>query len=426
MPKQPVPKLNDSVMKYVNSWKGIKTEDEMKILKIKAALFLENEGRNLQKTIEQRALIEKHYNADSWMKYNYLQYRDSLMKVNMAGAGTVKPPTRNIASRAAALVSSYLDFYHKVKNNQLKPILLQGFIPMDVSQFASMFGTSRIPGEKEDMLKTSDSQHIAVSCGNKWYTVDIYHDSSIFKDSDEKVKVNAKELEECFESILTESTKNQLKSNWSDVVESHIARCTALGRSDWFKIREGLRLDEVTCNSIDQIESAILHVCLDETDLERVSQKDYGMKSELDPSLFSRSLLTGNGQRWFDKSISLHFFKNGYFGAGYDHTWGDGLAVSYAYDYAMNREIKQKPYNENGKIVEKKRFQIGFDRLKFNSKSSILDDIMAAGSTYEKSVAEMDQTTAKVSPRRHKILGFPISYLGSNRKVTNEKNASFT
>ena len=413
-------------MKYVNSWKGIKTEDEMKILKIKAALFLENEGRNLQKTIEQRALIEKHYNADSWMKYNYLQYRDSLMKVNMAGAGTVKPPTRNIASRAASLVSSYLDFYHKVKNNQLKPILLQGFIPMDVSQFAYMFGTSRVPGEKEDILKTSDSQHIAVTCGNKWYTVDIYHDSSIFKDSEEKVKVNVKELEECFESILAESSKNQLKSNWSDVVESHIARCTSLRRSDWFKIREGLRQDEVTCNSIDQIESAILHVCLDETDLERVTQKDFGMKSELDPSLLSRSLLTGNGQRWFDKSISLHFFKNGYFGAGYDHTWGDGLVVSYAYDYAMNREIKQKPYNENGKIADKKRFQIGFDRLKFNSKSSILDDIMAAGSTYEKLVAEMDQTTAKVYPRRQKIQALTFSYLGSDRKVTNEENASFT
>ena len=397
-------------MKYVNSWKGIKTEEEMKILKIKAALFLENEGRNLQKSIEQRALIEKHYNADSWMKYNYLQYRDSLMKVNMAGAGTVKPPTRNIASRAASLVSFYLEFYHQVKNNQLKPILLQGFIPMDVSQFAYMFGTSRIPGETEDQLKLSDKQHIAVTCGNKWYTVDIYHDSSIFKDSDEKVKVNAKELEECFESILTESSKNQLRSNWSDVVESHIARCTSLGRSDWYKIREGLRQDDVTCNSIDQIESAILHVCLDDTDLE-VTARDFGTKSELDPSLLSRSLLTGNGQRWFDKSISLHFFKNGYFGAGYDHTWGDGLAASYAYDFAMNREIKQKPYNENGQIADKKRFQIGFDRLKFNSKSSILDDLMAAGSAYEKLVAEMDQTTVKVRSRCHNLLTFSRNHI---------------
>ena len=46
-------------MKYVNSWKGIKTEEEMKILKIKAVLFLENEGNCLQKSIEQRALIDK-------------------------------------------------------------------------------------------------------------------------------------------------------------------------------------------------------------------------------------------------------------------------------------------------------------------------------------------------------------------------------
>ena len=92
----------------------------------------------------------------------------------------------------------------------------------------------------------------------------------------------------------------------------------------------------------------------------------------------------------------MQFFENGYFGAGYDHTWGDGLAVSYAYDFAMNREIKQKPYDENGQIADKKRFQIGFDRLKFNSKSSILDDLMAAGSVYENLVAEKDQTPVKV------------------------------
>ena len=53
----------------------------------------------------------------------------------------------------------------------------------------------------------------------------------------------------------------------------------------------------VTCNSIDQIESTILHVCLDETDLETVATSGAGMKTELDSSLLSRSLLTGNGQR---------------------------------------------------------------------------------------------------------------------------------
>ena len=409
-------------MKYVNSWKGIKTEQEMKILKLKAALFLENEGRYLQQSVEQRALTEKHYNAESWMKYNYLQYRDSLMKVNMAGAGTVNPPTRNIASRAAFLVSGYLEFYHQVKSNQLKPILLQGIIPMDVSQFAYMFGTSRIPGETEDQLKLSDTQHIAVTCRDKWYTV------NIFKDSAEKVKVNAKELEECFESILAESSKNHLRINWSDVVESHIARCTALGRSDWFKIREELRQNDVTCSSIDQIESAILHVCLDETDLE-VTTEDCKMETELDPSLLSRSLLTGNGQRWFDKSITLHFFKNGYFGASCDHTWGDGLAKLYAYDFAMDREIKQKPYNENGQIADNKRFQIRFDRLKFNSKS-LSNDLTAAASIYAKLIAEMDQTTVKARARRYNILPLGIfhleSCLGSNRKVTNKENASLT
>ena len=45
-------------------------------------------------------------------------------------------------------------------------------------------------------------------------------------------------------------------------------------------------------------------------------------------------------KRWFDKSISLCFFKGGLFGAGYDHSWGDGAATMNVYEQVILREGK--------------------------------------------------------------------------------------
>ena len=52
--------------------------------------------------------------------------------------------------------------------------------------------------------------------------------------------------------------------------------------------------------------------------------------------------------RWFDKSVSLCFFKGGLFGAGYDHSWGDGAATMNIYEQAILRE--QKIGYDAGKI----------------------------------------------------------------------------
>ena len=58
----------------------------------------------------------------------------------------MKTPTTRIASRAAVLTSNYLDFYFLIKSNELPPPLLQGLIPMDVTQYGRLFSTTRIPG----------------------------------------------------------------------------------------------------------------------------------------------------------------------------------------------------------------------------------------------------------------------------------------
>ena len=85
-------------------------------------------------------------------------------KVNMFGADTLSPPTANLASRAAAITSAYVDFYKLIMTNKLKPMMLQNLIPMDMSQFKQLFSTSRIPGADSDSLTTkSGSDYICVN-----------------------------------------------------------------------------------------------------------------------------------------------------------------------------------------------------------------------------------------------------------------------
>ena len=82
----------------------------------------------------------------------------------MFGADTLSPPTKNLASRAAAITSAYIDFYQLILTEKLKPMMLQSLIPMDMSQFKQLFCTSRVPGEDSDSLTTkSGSDYICVN-----------------------------------------------------------------------------------------------------------------------------------------------------------------------------------------------------------------------------------------------------------------------
>ena len=58
--------------------------------------------------------------------YVCIKFRGSLLMSNMAGADSITPPTSNLASRAAALVSNYLDFFNLIKTKKMKPPMLQG------------------------------------------------------------------------------------------------------------------------------------------------------------------------------------------------------------------------------------------------------------------------------------------------------------
>jgi len=382
LPAQPVPKLKSTLDKYVKSYEGLMSPTELAKLANDAKVLAEK-GSEIQTKLEQRSLIERHYNAGSWLKDHYLKYDGSLMKVNMFGADTLSPPTSSLTARAAAITSGYIEFSQLISSKRLKPMMLQNLIPMDMSQFKQLFSTTRIPGPDGDYLVTrSESDYIVVTHRNRWYAITIYNDKTIYNETEKKVLVNAKELEVAFDTIISDPRK-------ASELELALPKMTAMPRKQWCEYRRRLMSDYD--KYIDKIEGALLHVCLDD---------DATAKS--DPSELSKQWLTGNGQRWFDKSITLHFVTNGYFGAGYDHTWGDGLATMYAYDFAIKRELDTIRYDGDlGKIDNvKMRVKIDILSLKFDGDFA---DGGKVGQYYTDLVAPVDVATFDVKYGKNQI-----------------------
>lgn len=97
---------------------------------------------------------------------------------------------------------------------------------------------------------------------------------------------------------------------------------TAENRDTWADVREHL---EKTHNqtALDTIDSALFVLSLDD-------KADY---SSEDPVPIVKNMLHGDSNglinRWFDKSLSLIVCKDGNAGINFEHSWGDGIYLSF-------------------------------------------------------------------------------------------------
>ncbi len=103
--------------------------------------------------------------ADWWLDRAYLTYRDSVMINSSPG---IAFPRQNFRGEhdhldyAARLVAGFVDA-KQVLEAQCYPVETLGKAPMDMEQFYSLLGTTRIPGRNRDSLSMNpNSKHIVV------------------------------------------------------------------------------------------------------------------------------------------------------------------------------------------------------------------------------------------------------------------------
>jgi len=240
--------------------------------------------------------------------------------------------TRSISSShfVQSLASKFLP-----SSIRSQAFFLLGAYPLDISQFANLFSSTRIPRRIKDELKSHwalwpkageiqvsqeklpPPRHILVLRANQCYTVNVFEKDGTASPPDV--------LEAHFEAIIADADK---------LHGSPVAALTSTDRDTWADARVELLLNQVNERSLHLADSALFALSLD--DMSPLSLVDV-----------SRSMLVGDGKnRWFDKSFNLVVFSNGKAGLSWEHSWGDGIAILTLFEklyQSATNETKRPP-----------------------------------------------------------------------------------
>jgi carnitine O-palmitoyltransferase 2 len=190
--KLAIPKLEDSINRYLASLKPLLTEAQYDSTVKSAKSFQNNEAAQLDKEIRELDAKDPHgnYINDAWFDM-YLSSRDPiLLNYNpfIIFRHDPNPGQMNQAIRASNLLISSARFAKSLRQNQLKPeifhldpvksdtLLFQRLMrlipesvafygaymfnayPLDMSQYFRLFNSSRIPKKGKDILVSSEKK----------------------------------------------------------------------------------------------------------------------------------------------------------------------------------------------------------------------------------------------------------------------------
>uniref|UniRef100_A0A7S2R6H8 Choline/carnitine acyltransferase domain-containing protein n=1 Tax=Mucochytrium quahogii TaxID=96639 RepID=A0A7S2R6H8_9STRA len=380
LPNLPVPSLSATCDRYLDSVQPLLSDEEFENTKKLVEEFQNNEGKKFQRILWFKHLFSSNYVTEWWEKYIYLYGRTPIMiNSNYYILDAKTRPVMDQVQRAAGLIHHFLRFKDLVEDEKLEPMTIRGLIPLCMSQYQRMFGTTRIPGRECDELQQNSSRHVVVMSHGHYYKLNVYHGARGTK----LVPYTVEELEQQLELILSHSKRQSTKlpvkrklisrghriQSFEDLVvldqmnrtnssentaelSSHssmtalsvaataamppvkrsrgganIAAFTAGPRTRWAEVRELYFGDGVNRKSLHTIETAAFIVNLEDTHYASMGQR-------------AHALFHGHGGNiWFDKSINLVVFNDGYAGLNCEHSWADAPAVAHLWEFALLNEL---------------------------------------------------------------------------------------
>ncbi|XP_015249773.1 PREDICTED: carnitine O-palmitoyltransferase 1, liver isoform-like isoform X2 [Cyprinodon variegatus] len=331
LPNLPVPAVKDTVKRFLESVRPLMDDAEYERTNNLATEFESSLGKRLQWYLKLKALWASNYVSDWWEEYVYLRGRSPIM-VNSNYYGMdfqYVTPTPIQAARAGNAIHAFFLYRRKLNKEEIKPWLLRSAVPCCSYQFERMFDTCRIPGTLTDTVQHwEDSDYIVVYHKGRYFRLRVYQGGRI---------LSPREIEFQIQRILDDTTSPSKG-------EAKLGALTAGERIPWAKAREKYFSSGLNKRSLDCIEKAAFFVTLDDD--------EQGMMADntaegLDR--YAKSLLHGNCyDRWFDKSFSVVFYKNGKSGINAEHSWADAPVVAHVWEYVLATDSFQLGYNAEG------------------------------------------------------------------------------
>ncbi|ELW47128.1 Carnitine O-palmitoyltransferase 1, liver isoform [Tupaia chinensis] len=206
LPRQPVPSVQDTVRKYLESVRPILSEEDFDWTSVLAEEFLRLQASLLQWYLLLKSWWASNYVSDWWEEFVYLRSRNSLM-VNsnyyMMDFLYVTP-TPLQAARAGNAVHALLLFRHRLNRQEIPP-------------YEKIFNSTRVPGAQRDYIRhLRDSRHVAVFHRGRFFRVGTHSRNGLLP---------PRALEQQFQRILDDPSP-------ACPQEEHLAALTAA--PSWF------------------------------------------------------------------------------------------------------------------------------------------------------------------------------------------------
>ncbi|XP_030828246.1 carnitine O-palmitoyltransferase 1, liver isoform [Strongylocentrotus purpuratus] len=319
LPRQPVPALETTIAKFLESVEHLIDEEEFEKLKCQAKAFEAGDGPKMQKLLQLKSWWASNYVTDWWEKYVYLSSREAIpMYSNYYCLDFCNfQPTLNQAARSAMVIHREMLFKMELEREKLQPIWVRNTIPMCMSQYERCLSTTRIPGEECDEIVHYDlSKHVVVFRKGLYYKVDTHNSQGKL--------ISAFAIQKQIEWIIEDADKRE--DSEEAKAGYYLASLTTMKRNEWFKIRRHWFGSGVNAQSLEILESSIFLLSLETTSWPDMSSR-------------GKYSMSGDGSSiWFDKCFHILVFADGKIGANIEHSWGDGLVTAHMFEYSLMEE----------------------------------------------------------------------------------------
>lgn len=285
LPPLPVPPLADTCARYLATVEPL--VDAATFADVSAAVAELQApggvGERLQAALEARAARMDNWLSDWWDEAAYLNWPSPVpINSSIAIAGHVEQKTGDQVVRAAEVTAGAVAYHLAIQSNTFPPEVQRDGSPLDMSLLKRFFATTRVPGLERDRLLTfgpDESRHIVVIREGRMFAFDV-------------VDANGSPL--AFEDLVAQFRRViEMADGAADEAPAPVAALTAVDRPTWARMRTRLSDSPINRRSIDALERALFHICLDRG-------------SHEDPTALGAAGLHGTpGNRWFDKTLTL-------------------------------------------------------------------------------------------------------------------------
>ncbi|KAH9507364.1 hypothetical protein Btru_057910 [Bulinus truncatus] len=404
LPRLPVPPLEQTLKKYLETCQPLLTEDQYKSTEQIVRKFQANEGPVLQKLLEERASKHTNWLSDWWKHIAYLDCRYPIVVNVNPGMVFPRQNFRGLKEQtafAARFIAGVLD-YKIMLDEQTVPVETLGGKPLCMVQYYQLLNACRIPGLKSDKHvcigpnEADRPKHINVIYKNNIFSFDVYNREGKAL-SEEEIH---KQLQSCVEQSQTSAPP--------------VGILTAMDRTTWGTEYARLVKDKTNKASLENIQRSIFVVCLDGP-IPPSASDPIDMAGSI--MLHGGGCKVYSGNRWFDKTLQVIVNADGFAGLNYEHTTAEGPAIIGISDHVLNYlERNQEIHSSQGTLQppEKLHFNIDDKTKDLINKTcseiqSTVEDLMLRSLFFE-NYGKNFIKSQKLSPDAYIQMAFQLAY----------------